>query len=97
MKTKTHNTANAVWAFVLTDANESDAKWAGCVSLFRRKADALRPIRAVPRTSREAFAKAIRKWKRVNKWRGAVRKDEIRVYGRAEDGRPVVDHIENVR
>ena len=63
----------------------------------RRQADALRPIRAVPRTSREAFAKAMRKWKRVNEWRGAARKDEIRVYGRAEDGRPVVDHIENVR
>lgn len=61
-----------------------------------RQADALRPIRVVPRTSREAFAKAVRKWKRVNKWRGAVRTDEIHVYGRAEDGRPVIDHVENV-
>ena len=62
-----------------------------------RQADALGPIRAVPRASREAFARECRKWKRVNKWRGAVRTDEIHVYGRAENGRPVVDHIENVR
>ena len=45
MNTTTHNTANAVWAFVSTDAHEADAKWAGCVSLFRRKADALRCMR----------------------------------------------------
>ena len=45
MKTKTRNTANAVWAFVFTDAHEADAKWAGCVALFRRKADALRCMR----------------------------------------------------
>lgn len=36
---------NRVWAFVSTDANEADAKWAGCVSLFRRKADAVKCMR----------------------------------------------------
>ena len=53
MKTKTHNTANAVWAFVSTDAHESDAKWAGCVSLFRRKADALRCMKTQIHDDRE--------------------------------------------
>ena len=55
MKTKTRNTkaANAVWAFVSTDAHESDAKWAGCVSLFRRKADALRCMKTQIHDDRE--------------------------------------------
>lgn len=34
-----------VWAFVSTDANETDARYAGCVSLFWRKGDALRCMR----------------------------------------------------
>lgn len=61
-----------------------------------RQTDALGPLRAVPRSRRLTFAKESRKWKRVNKWRGAVRTDELCVYGYPEAGRPIIDHIENV-
>lgn len=62
-----------------------------------RQADEPRPLRAVPRARRLVFAEDYRKWKRVNKWRGAMRTDEVRVYGKPEAGRPIIDHIENVR
>lgn len=62
-----------------------------------RQTDALGPLRAVPRASRLTFARECRKWKRVNKWRGAMRTDEVCVYGYPEAGRPIIDHIENVR
>ena len=45
VKARAKTSPERVWVFVSTDSHESDAKWIGCVSLCRRKADALRKMR----------------------------------------------------
>jgi len=56
-----------------------------------------RRLRSVNRRKRENLRRACRAWKRVNNWGGGVRFDVVEVYGVPEGGRPVIDHIRNVR
>ena len=55
-----------------------------------------RRLRSVDRRKRLNLRRACNAWRRVNKWKGAVRFDVIEIYGVPGGGRPVVDHIPNV-
>lgn len=56
-----------------------------------------RRLQAVDREKRANLRRACRAWRRVNRWNGGVRFDVMEIYGTPEGGRPVVDHIRNVR
>ena len=55
-----------------------------------------RRLRSVDRRKRKNLRRACNAWRRVNRWRGAVRFDVVEVYGVPGGGRPIVDHIPNV-
>ncbi len=40
---------------------------------------------------------AMRAWKRENRWHGEMRYDVVDVYGTPDKGRPVIDHVRNVK
>jgi len=56
-----------------------------------------RRLRSVDARKRRNLLRACNAWRRVNKWHGAFRFDVIEIYGIPEGGRPVVDHISDVR
>ena len=56
-----------------------------------------RRLRSVDRRKRQNLRRACNAWRRINKWAGAFRFDVIEIYGVPEGGKPVIDHITNVR
>ena len=56
-----------------------------------------RRLRSVNRRKRLNLCRACNAWRRINKWAGACRFDVIEIYGVPDGGRPVIDHIDNVR
>lgn len=56
-----------------------------------------RRLQSVNRRKRQNLRRACGAWRRVNRWLGAYRFDVVEVYGAPGGGRPVVDHIRNVR
>ena len=60
-------------------------------SIFQRR------LRSVDRRKRLNLRRACNAWRRINKWAGACRFDVIEIYGVPEGGKPVIDHIPNVR
>ena len=55
-----------------------------------------RRLRSVDRKKKENVRRACTAWRVLNKWRGAYRFDVIEIYGTPGEGRPVIDHIDNV-
>jgi len=56
-----------------------------------------RRLRSIGADKRRNILRACNAWRRVNRWHGAFRFDVIEIYGVPEGGRPVIDHISNVR
>ena len=56
-----------------------------------------RRLRSVDRRKKLNLRRACNAWRRINKWTGAYRFDVIEIYGVPEGGKPVVDHIRDVR
>ena len=56
-----------------------------------------RRLRSVDRRKKRNLVRACGAWRRINRWKGAFRFDVVEIYGVPEKGRPVVDHIANVR
>ena len=56
-----------------------------------------RRLRSVDRQKKLNLRRACNAWRRINKWSGACRFDVIEIYGVPEGGKPVIDHIPNVR
>ena len=56
-----------------------------------------RRLRSVNRRKQLNLRRACNAWRRINKWAGACRFDVIEIYGVPEGGKPVIDHIPNVR
>lgn len=55
-----------------------------------------RRLRSVNRRKKENLRRACNAWRRVNKWFGSYRFDVIEIYGRPEEGAPIIDHIDHV-
>ena len=53
-------------------------------------------LRSVDRRKKKNVRRACTAWRILNRWRGAYRFDVIEVYGTPGEGRPVIDHIDNV-
>ena len=56
-----------------------------------------RRLQSVDRRKRQNLRRACNAWRRINRWRGGFRFDVIEIYGVPEGGKPVLDHIPNVR
>ncbi len=56
-----------------------------------------RRMRSVDRRKKNNLRRACNAWRRVNKWHGSFRFDIVEVYGVPGGGRPVLDHLEDVR
>ena len=56
-----------------------------------------RRLRSVDRQKKLNLRRACNAWRRINKWAGACRFDVIEIYGVPDGGKPVIDHIPNVR
>ena len=56
-----------------------------------------RRLRSVDRRKQLNLRRACNAWRRINKWSGSFRFDVIEIYGVPEGGKPVIDHIPNVR
>ena len=56
-----------------------------------------RRLRSVDRRKQQNLRRACNAWRRINKWAGACRFDVIEIYGVPGGGKPVIDHIPNVR
>ena len=56
-----------------------------------------RRLRSVDRRKQQNLLLACNAWRRINKWAGACRFDVIEIYGVPGGGKPVIDHIPNVR
>ena len=60
-------------------------------------AEVLARLRSITRRKCQNLRRACNAWRRINKWAGACRFDVIEIYGVPEGGKPVIDHIPNVR
>jgi len=56
-----------------------------------------RRMRSIGRKKRENVRRAFNAWRRINGWEGGFRFDVIEVYGVPGGGKPIIDHMKNVR
>lgn len=55
-----------------------------------------RRLRSIDCRKRMNLRRACNAWRRINRWQGSFRFDVVEIYGTAEGGKPVIDHISNV-